>query len=250
MRKKIEIEVPGETQESVPVVNVNPELDNLLTHHSVASEAANRNLDSIPWGNRPSAEIAVAAAKDKLNIIEGKILNLLIPQNVCALFLEGDTSGFNKLETVEGGVLFKADGLYTGIAEQIEFAIDGRRRFSVDNWQRYVDLLSRAQREACPEEYYNFTTPEYQDAHVPTTKSLVNHIRKLSQTTVGNDILCGQLKQAVVKQTVANKLTSLPVVVIITGATKEEQTALAKLFNTTKTQTINSNDKITNLLKG
>jgi hypothetical protein len=206
--------------------------------------------DLIPWTSRPSAEIAVQTAKDKRNILEEKILNLLVPQNVCALFLEGDTSGFSKVETVEGGVLFKADGLYTGIAEQIEFAIDGRKRFSVDNWQRYVDLLSRAQREACPEEYWNFTTPEYQDEHVPTTKSLVNHIRKLSRTTVGDDILCGRLKQAIVKQTVSNKLTTTPVVVIITGATKEEQVSLAKLFNTTKTQTINPNDKITNLLKG
>lgn len=250
MRKRIEIEVPEETKTAEPVVQPDPELTSFLTHYAVASEVANRDMESIPYQNRPSFEIAAAAARTKLNILDEKILKLLVPDNVCALFLEGDTSGFKKLETVEGGVLFKADKLYTDIVESIEFAIDDRRRFTVDNWLRYLDLFERAHREAFPTGDELFSAPDYQDAHVPTTKSLVNLVRTMSRTTVGDQVMVARLKQTIVQQVVSNKLTTLPVVVIVTGATKEEQVALAKTFKTTKTQTINPNDKISNLLKG
>lgn len=252
MRKKIEIEV-SETKETTVTkteTTTDQELESLLSDWALARKVASIDLETIPYHSKPGFAVAAEQAKQKLNVLSEKVFSHLVPNNVCAVFLEGDTASLGKAETVDGGVLFRADKLYSDMANGIEYAIDSRRRLMVDNWLTLTDLLEDAHRDLLPDEFVDYNLPEYEDVHVPTTKSLVAHIRKVVRQAVGDKLTLAALKRAIIQQAVANKLTTVPVVVIVVGATKEEQETLKPQFKTTKTQTLKFSDTLANLLKG
>jgi hypothetical protein len=192
-----------------------------------------KEIESVPYGQRPALQIAMIQASEKLPRLLSEIKQVVVPTRLVGLFASGDETSINKTAAflVENeGIVLNANKIYQDIASRVEPSYSKDRLFCTTQYSLMVGAISDIGLELG---YLEIESPKFKELVCKTFADTVTHIKNtLRECKVGDQANVDLLTNAVVDAIVKEEIDSKQIPVIVTGVTSiEERNAIATIFN-------------------
>lgn len=200
-------------------------LQSIMNEYTAQSAAAARNPEEYHYASRPGIEMAIRAAKDKVDALEKQYQAELLKNGV-AIFLDGPQA--TALAAHAGVLAVDAEALYRRVAELVDPTLGSSRTFTANQASRALTELRNIGVEL------HIASMKQMDfgpaAEVPTLSDTLAIIRKGVRNALRDDLNRMYIEAALVRQALSLKFTGNSAPVFILNAIPEEREGLASLF--------------------
>jgi hypothetical protein len=215
-----------------------------------------QEIEAIHYSQRPAVQMSMIQASERMPKLLEEMKSAIIPSRLVGLFANGDDASIGKVAeflTSNSGVVLDAAQLYRTITDLVEPSYSRDRTFCTTQYSLMIQKVSEIGTNLG---YLEIESPKYKESICPDTSSTMAHIRSMLRgCRVGDQANVDLLTKTLIDIIVKNKINSKQIPVMIIGtSSKEEQNAIATLFNRTFDYTFPPNfkpdvQKIVNLFK-
>lgn len=200
-------------------------LQQIMSEYTAAQAAAARNPEEYNFTARPGIEMAIRAAKDKLESLEKQYQKEFLAAAV-AVFLDGP--GAQALVGYHGVIAADASALYRRITDLVDPTLGSSRTFTANQGSRVLTELRNVGVEL---HVASMKQVDFGPAvEVPTFSDTLAVIRNGVRKALHDDLNRMYLEAVVVRQALALKFTGNSAPVFIVNALPDERDALATPF--------------------
>jgi len=192
----------------------------------------NKEMESVPYGLRPSVSIAKAQAASQLDGLIEDVKSKTIPFSLVGLIATGDEQSIDsvaKFLTDNGGIVIDVAALYKQIASLVEPSYSIERIFCTTQYHLLVQGITVV---ATDLGYLEIEAPKFQEILCKTPTDTLNHIRNtLRDCGAGDQANKDLLTKQIIDAIIAGKIVSKQIPVLVMGVSSvEERAALSSLF--------------------
>jgi hypothetical protein len=213
--------------------NLMGKISDIVKQIESCNQTLELEIESIPWGHRPSVHIAKRKAEEKLVELKRDLKDVVIPGSLISVFATGDdqaVAATAELLLANGGVVLNGGKMYNDIVGTIEPSYGAERMFCTTQYGLLVKAISEMAQEF---EYEEISPPPFREKMCKTRQDTFNHVVSiLRECNVGpqlnKDFLTRQTLNDIIKGRIDSKLIPVLVVEPVTGL---EGSLLHSLFS-------------------